>query len=68
MSNQKAKRSKKNKKDVNWIESQGEDWSKMFQNGQTTGFGEKLYQLQVKLSPELSVIETNCFCAERGSQ
>ncbi len=47
------------KNGVNKIENQGENWYKMFQNGQMTEFGEKLYQLILSL--DLNVIETTRF-------
>ncbi len=60
------------KKRVNNIENQGENWYKMLQNEpynlviQITDFGEKLHQLQVKLSLEINVIEANQFVYAEG--
>ncbi len=56
-------------KGVNKIENQGNNWYKVFGNGQMTDFAENFYQHTVKLSLELNMIETNqFFLQKRGSQ
>ncbi len=54
------------KKEVNYIENQGNNYYKMFQNDKMTVFANNLDQLNVKLSLKLNVTETNSFFFFRG--